>query len=58
MILFVDGYQLSGPYKGTILAYTLDADNHLFNFTYTIVSSNSVENWVWFLQSVTDYLRV
>jgi len=34
----------------------LDADNHLFNFEYAIVSSESVENWVWFLQSVADCL--
>ena len=57
MILFVDGCHLSGPYKGTMLAACpLDADNHLFNFLYEIVSSKSVEEWVWFLQSVVDCL--
>lgn len=38
-MLFVDGTHLSGPYKGTVLeACALDADNHLFNFAYAIVS--------------------
>ena len=57
-MLFVDGCHLSGPYKGIMLvACALDADDHLFNFAYAIVSSESVEDWVWFLQSVADCLR-
>jgi len=53
IMLFVDGCHLSGPYKGTLLAAcALDADNHLFNFAYGIVSCKSVEDWVWFLQCV------
>ena len=39
MIQLVDGYHLSGTYKGTMLAAcALIVDNHLFNFVYTIVS--------------------
>jgi len=50
MMLLVDGCHFSGPYKGTLLAEcALNADNHLFNFAYTIVSYESVEDWVWFL---------
>jgi len=50
MMLFVDGCHFSGPYKGTLLAAcALNADNHLFNFAYAIVSYESVEDWVWFL---------
>ena len=49
-ILFVDGCHLSGSYKGTVLAACVhNADNHLFNFAYSIVSSESVEDWMWFL---------
>ena len=40
-----------------LAACAVHADNHLFNFAYTIVSSESVEDWVWFLQSVADCLR-
>jgi len=37
MVLFIDDTLLSGPYTGNILvAYALDVDNHLFNFTYVI----------------------
>ena len=57
MILFLDSCQLSGSYKETMLVtYAFDADNHFFNFAYTIVSSKSVEDWVWFLQSVAECL--
>jgi len=53
MMLFVDGCHLSGSYKGTLLAVcALDADNHLFNFAYAIVSCESVEDWVWLLENV------
>ena len=45
MILFVYGCHLSGLYKGTLLAVcALHADNHLFNFAYAIVSSESLED--------------
>jgi len=57
MMLFADGCQLHGPYKGTMLAAcALDADNHLFNFAYAIVSSEHIEDWVWFLQCVPECL--
>jgi len=57
MILFVDGFHLNGPYKGTTLAAcALDANNHFLNFTYAIVSSETVEDWVQFLQSVAECL--
>jgi len=50
MMLLVDSCHLSGPYKETMLAAcALNADNHLFNFAYAIVSLESVEDWVWFL---------
>jgi len=43
MIVFVDGYHLSGPYKGTLLAAcAIDADNSLFIFAFAIVSPKSV----------------
>jgi len=41
-----------------LVVSALNAGNHLFNFTYAIVSFESVEDWVWFLQSVTDCLAV
>ena len=57
MMLFIDGCHLSGPYKETLLAAcALDTDNHLFNFAYAIVSCESIEDWVWFLQCVAKCL--
>ena len=56
-ILFVDGTHLSGPYDGTLLgAVALDADNHLFDVAYAIVSSENKEDWEWFLQNVRECL--
>jgi len=40
-----------------LVACALDADNHLFNFAYAIVSSENFEDWVWFLQCVAECLR-
>ena len=34
----------------------LDLDNQLFNFAYAIVSYESIEDWIWFLQSIADFL--
>jgi len=57
LVLFVDGTHLSRPYKGTLLsACALDTDNHLFNFAYAIVCSEKIEEWVWFLEMVTQRL--
>jgi len=39
-----------------LAVYALDADNHLFNFAYAIVSSESPKDWVWFLQCVAQYI--
>ena len=48
-ILFVDGAHLSGTYEGTILsAVALDADDHLFNVAYAVVSAENVDEWFWF----------
>ena len=44
---FVNGCHLGRLYKGIMLAAcALDADNHLFSFSYAIVSSENVENLV------------
>lgn len=57
MMLFVDGTHLSGPYSGTLLAAcALDADNHLFDFAYAIVSGETNEEWLWFLKMVSNCL--
>ena len=34
----------------------LDADHHLFNFAYGIVSAKKIEEWVWVLQMVAKCL--
>jgi len=45
-ILFDDGEQLSGPYEGMLLGVVgLDADNHLFDVAYAIVSFENNEDW-------------
>ena len=55
LTLFVDGTHLSEPYQGTMLAVcALDADKHLFNFAYAIVCGEKIEEWVWFLEMVTQ----
>ena len=49
-MLFVDGMHLSHPYEGTLIAaITLDADKHLFDIAYAIVSAETKEEWLWFL---------
>ena len=54
-VMFVDGTHLSGPYKGTLMAAcALDADNHLFNFAYGVVSGEKIEEWVWFLGMIAE----
>ena len=41
-MLFVDGAHLSGPYEGILLgAVALDADNHLYDVAYAVVSSEN-----------------
>ena len=56
--LFIDGSHMSRPYKGTFLvAYTLDANNHLFNFTYVIVCGEKIKEWVHFLEMVANCCR-
>jgi len=43
-ILFVDRAHLSWPYEGTILsAVALDADDHLFDVAYAVVSAENVD---------------
>ena len=45
-ILYIDGYHLSGPYKGTMLsAWSYDADNEIFPLAYAIVSGETYDNW-------------
>jgi len=39
-----------------LAACALDKDNHLFNFAFAIVLSESAEDWVWFLQNVAECL--
>jgi len=52
-ILFVDGAYLSGPYEGTLLGtIALNADNHLFDVVYAIVSWENNEDWEWFLSNL------
>ena len=56
-ILFVDGAHLSGRYEGSFSgAVGLDADNHVFDVAYAIVSSENNEDWVWFLSNVRKCL--
>jgi len=48
-ILFVHGAHLSGPYERTILSsVALDANDHLFDVAYTVVSAENVDKWFWF----------
>jgi len=56
-ILFVDGAHLSGPYEGTILSViALDADDHLFDVAYAVVSTENVDEWLWFLTVLHECL--
>ena len=44
-ILFIDGCNLSGPCKGTLLAASVrDASNDLFSVAYAIVSAKNNED--------------
>ena len=57
LVLFINGTHLSRPCQGTMFtAYVLDADNHLFNFAYAIICGEKIEEWVWFLEMVTQCL--
>ena len=56
-MLFVDGTHLSGPYEGTLMAAIVqDADNHLFDIAYAIVSGETKEEWLWFLTVLQECL--
>jgi len=56
-VTFVDSTHLSGLYEGTLLdAVGLDADNHLFDVAYAIVSSENNDDWEWFLTNVRESL--
>ena len=45
-ILFVDGAHLSGLYEGSILSVVaLDADDHLFDVAYAVMSAENVDEW-------------
>ena len=56
-MLFVDGTHLSGPYEGTLMAVIAqDADNHLFDIAYRIVSGETKEEWLWFLTVLQECL--
>ena len=56
-MLFVDGTHLSGPYEGTLMAaIAQDADNHLFDIAYAIVSGETKEEWLWFLTVLQECL--
>ena len=49
-ILFVDGAHLNGLYEGTLLgAMALDANNHLYDVAYAVVSSENNDDREWFL---------
>jgi len=56
-ILFVDGAHLSGSYEGTLLGVVaLDADDHLFDVAYAIVSGENYDDWYWFLSVLYECL--
>ena len=56
-MLFIDGSHLSGSYEGTLLgAIALDADDHLFDVAYAIVSGKNNANWYWFLSVLYECL--
>jgi len=49
-MLCVDALYLSGLYEGTLLAVVvLDADNHLFDVAYVVVSPKKNNDWYGFL---------
>ena len=52
-LLFIDGCHLSVPYKGTLLSVSItDADDQLFHLAYVIVSSESLDYWMWVLHNL------
>lgn len=57
MILFVGNTYLNGPYKGTLVTTCIvNTDNHLFNFTCGTVYGEKIEEWVWLLETIIEYL--
>ncbi|XP_059626251.1 uncharacterized protein LOC132269179 [Cornus florida] len=56
-ILSIDACYLSGNYKGTLLGATgYDTDEGLYPLAYAVVSGETDEDWLWFLQNVKEVI--
>ncbi|XP_021833443.1 uncharacterized protein LOC110773249 [Prunus avium] len=56
-MLFIDGTFVTNKYKGTLLGATANNGNkEVFPFAFAIVSGETVDNWRWFLQRISEVL--
>ncbi|CAL2237236.1 unnamed protein product [Prunus armeniaca] len=56
-MLFIDGTFVTNKYKGTLLGATAKNGNkEVFPFAFAIVSRETVDNWRWFLQRISEVL--
>ncbi|CAL8117861.1 unnamed protein product [Prunus armeniaca] len=56
-MLFIDGTFVTNKYKGTLLGATAKNGNEeVFPFAFAIVSGETVDNWRWFLQRISEVL--
>ncbi|XP_020415494.1 uncharacterized protein LOC109948013 [Prunus persica] len=56
-MLFIDGTFITNKYKGTLLGATAKNGNReVFPFAFGIVSGETVDNWRWFLQRISEVL--
>nr|KAJ0200449.1 hypothetical protein LSAT_V11C600329540 [Lactuca sativa] len=55
--LGLDGAFVKGPYRGQVLsAVALDGNNGIYPLAYTVVESETLNSWTWFLSNLGDDL--
>ncbi|KAI5343761.1 hypothetical protein L3X38_011637 [Prunus dulcis] len=57
LMLFIDGTFVTNKYNGTLLSATAKNGNkEVFPFAFAIVSNETMDNWMWFLQRIFEVL--
>ncbi|XP_074375516.1 uncharacterized protein LOC141717298 [Apium graveolens] len=56
-VILIDGTHLYGPYPGVLLTATaVDGFSHIFPLAFSIVESENVSSWGWFMDSLRRYM--
>ena len=56
-VISIDATHLYGKYKGKLMiAMATDANNKIYPVAFTVVESESIETWGWFLVCIRTYV--